>query len=108
MMSYSSLPVSFWGYAIMTAVDILNVVPSKSIPKTPMELWNGCKLSLRHYRIWGCSTHVLKKKTEKLEPKTEVSLFIGYPKGTRGEYSIVRKKRKYSCRRMLLFLKMTI
>ena len=38
MMSYSSLPVSFWGYAIKTTVDILNVVPSKSVPKTPMEL----------------------------------------------------------------------
>ena len=38
MISYSLLPVSFWGYAIKTAVDILNVVPSKSIPKTPLEL----------------------------------------------------------------------
>ena len=51
MISYSSLPVNFWGYAISTAVNILNVVPSKSISKTPLELWNGRKPSLRHYRI---------------------------------------------------------
>ena len=94
MMSYSSLPVSFWGYAIKTAVDILNVVPSKSIPKTPVELWNGRKPSLRHYRIWGCPAHVLKKKTGKLEPKTEVSLFIGYPKGTRGGIFYSPKEKK--------------
>ena len=38
MMSHSSLPLSFWGYALQTAVYILNVVPSKSIQHTPLEL----------------------------------------------------------------------
>ena len=94
MISYSSLPVSFWGYAIRTAVDILNVVPSKSAPKTPLELWNGRKPSLRHYRIWGCPAHVLKKKTGKLESRTEVSLFVGYPKGTRGGIFYSPKEKK--------------
>ena len=27
MISYSTLPLTFWGYALRTAVDILNVVP---------------------------------------------------------------------------------
>ena len=38
MMSYSTLPNSFWGYVLQTAADILNVVPSKAVQKTPMEL----------------------------------------------------------------------
>ena len=38
MFSYSSLPISFWGYARQTAVYILNLVPSKFVPKTPLEL----------------------------------------------------------------------
>ena len=84
MMSYSLLPLSFWGYALQTVVYILNVVPSKSIQHTPLELWSGRKPSLRHIRIWGCMAHVLKGKTGKLEPRTEVCLFVGYPKGTRG------------------------
>ena len=84
MLSYSTLPNSFWGYALQTAVYILNVVSSKSVPKTPLELWNGRKPSLRHIRIWGCPAHVLKGKTGKLEPRTEVCMFVGYPKGTRG------------------------
>ena len=67
-----------------TAVDILNVVPSKSVSETPLELWNGQKPSLRHYRIWGCLAHVLNKRENKLESRTEVCLFVGYPKGTRG------------------------
>ena len=37
MFSYSSLPITFWGYALQTAVCILNVVSSKSVPKTPLE-----------------------------------------------------------------------
>ncbi|RVW39978.1 Retrovirus-related Pol polyprotein from transposon TNT 1-94 [Vitis vinifera] len=41
MTSYSDLPISFWGHAIETAAYILNLVPSKSVPKTPTELWTG-------------------------------------------------------------------
>ncbi|XP_075499086.1 uncharacterized protein LOC142537461 [Primulina tabacum] len=84
MLSYSSLPNSFWGYALDTPVYILNIVPSKSISKTPLELCNGHKLSLRHIRIWGCPANVLRGKTGKLEPRSEVCIFVGYPKGTRG------------------------
>ncbi|RVW21514.1 Retrovirus-related Pol polyprotein from transposon TNT 1-94 [Vitis vinifera] len=62
MMSYSSLPTSFWGYALQTVVYILNIVPSKSIPK-----------------------HSPRGKTGKLEPRSEVCMFVGYPKGTRGD-----------------------
>ena len=86
MMSYSSLPISFWGYSLKTAVYILNVVPSKSIQKTPLELWNVHKPSSRHFRIWGCPPHVLKGKTGKLEPRIEVCMFVSYPKGTRGGF----------------------
>ena len=41
MLSYSTLPISFWGYALNTAMYLLNLVPSKSIPKTLVELWIG-------------------------------------------------------------------
>ena len=63
----------------------MNVVPSKVVQKTPMELWCGRKPSLRHYRVWGYPVHVLsRRKIRKLDSRTEVCLFIGYPKGTRG------------------------
>ena len=84
MMSYSSLPISFWGYSLQTAIYNLNVVPSKVIQNTPLELWNGHKPSLHYFRIWGSPAHVLKGKTGKLEPHTEVCMFVGHPKGTIG------------------------
>ena len=62
----------------------LNLVPSKSVPKTPVELWIRCKPSMRHLHIWGCLAHVLKGKSDKLQSKTEVVFFVGYPKGTVG------------------------
>ena len=38
MMSYASLSVSFWGYALETTQYLLNLVPSKVISTTPKEL----------------------------------------------------------------------
>ena len=86
MLSYSTLPISFWGYALQTAIYILNRVPSKSVPKTPHELWTGRKPSLQHLRIFGCPAHVLKGKTEKMESRSETCIFVGYPKETKGYY----------------------
>ena len=60
MMSYSTLPISFWGTAFNTAKHLLNLVPSKSVPKTPMELWSGRKPSMKYLHIWGCPAHMLK------------------------------------------------
>ena len=36
---------------------------------------------MRHLHIWGCPAHVLKGKSDKLQFKTEVVFFVGYPKG---------------------------
>ncbi|XP_075111333.1 uncharacterized protein LOC142181742 [Nicotiana tabacum] len=94
MLSYSDLPSSFWGYALETTNYILNLVPSKSVPSTPVELWTGRKPSLRHIRVWGCPAHVLKGKADKLESRTEVCIFIGYPKGTKGGLFYCPKEKK--------------
>ena len=66
MLSYSTLLISFWGYALNTAMYLLNLVPLKPVPKTPIELWIGRKPSMRHLHIWGCPAHVLKGKSDKL------------------------------------------
>ncbi|TYJ96910.1 gag/pol protein [Cucumis melo var. makuwa] len=86
MMSYAHLPNSFWGYAVQTAVYILNCVPSKSVSETPLKLWNGRKGSLHHFRIRGCPAHVLEINSKKLEPRSKLCLFVGYLKGSRGGY----------------------
>src|SRR3954469_12617036 len=84
MMSLTDLPLSFWGHALETAAFTLNRAPSKSVEKTPYELWFGNKPKLSFLKVWGCDVHVKKLQTDKLEPKAEKCVFIGYPKETIG------------------------
>jgi hypothetical protein len=51
MISHTSLPISFWEHALKSAVCILNLIPYKSIPKTPYEIWTGQKPSLNHLKL---------------------------------------------------------
>ena len=108
MMSYSTLPISFWGYALNTAMYLLNLGPSKTVPKTPVELWNRRKPSMRHLHIWGCPAHVLKGKSDKLQSKIEVVFFVGIQKELLEVYSIVIKIIKCLLAQMPNSWKMTI
>src|SRR3954469_24962794 len=84
MMSLTDLPLSFWGYALETAAFTLNRAPSKSVETTPYELWFGKKPKLPFLKVWGCEAYVKKLQPDKLEPKAEKCVFIGYPKETIG------------------------
>ena len=80
MMSLTDLPLSFWGYALETATFTLNRAPSKSVEAMPYELWFGKKPKLSFLKIWGCNAYVKKFHPDKLKPKSEKCVFIGYPK----------------------------
>ena len=80
MMSFSKLLISLWGYALETAARVLNVLPSKSVASTPYEIWKGKKPDFSYFRVWGCPAHVKKHDTNKLESRTELCKFVGYPK----------------------------
>ncbi|GJY16354.1 retrotransposon protein, putative, ty1-copia subclass [Tanacetum coccineum] len=62
MMSQTTLPKSFWDYALETVVRILNMVPTKKVEKAPYKVWHG------------------------QAPKRSIKciFFIGYPKETMG------------------------
>src|SRR3954471_3475599 len=84
MMSLIDLPLSFWGYALETAAFTLNRAPSKSIETAPYELLFGNKPKLSFLKVWGRDVYVKKLQPDKLEPKAEKCVFIGYPKETIG------------------------
>ena len=86
MMSPTDLPFTFWGYALETTVFTLNRVPSKAVEKTPYEMWTGKRPSLSFLKIWGCEAYVKHQVSNKLEPKFDKCLFVGYPKETKGYY----------------------
>ena len=86
VMCRSNLPEYLWGEAIKIANYILNRVPSKSILKTPFELWTSRKPSLTHFRVWGCPSKVrlYNPREKKLDHRTIRCSFIGYLDHSKG------------------------
>nr|GEZ59084.1 hypothetical protein [Tanacetum cinerariifolium] len=58
MMSRTTLPKSFWDYALETATHILNMVLTKKVEKTPYEIWHGQAPKLSYLKVWGCEALV--------------------------------------------------
>ncbi|KAL4291238.1 hypothetical protein GQ457_14G000800 [Hibiscus cannabinus] len=92
MMSHTDLPTTFWGYALETAAFTLNRVPSKSVQKTPHEMWTGRRPNMSFMKIWGCKAYVKHQMSTKLEPKSEKLLLLDIPKKLRDTISTTRTK----------------
>ncbi|KAK8701481.1 hypothetical protein V6N13_019868 [Hibiscus sabdariffa] len=103
-MSHSDLPISFWGHALETAAFRLNRVPSKSVQKTPHEMWTGTRPNMSFMKIWGCKAYVKHQMSTKLEPKSHKCTFLGYPKETKGYYFYNHKENKMFVVRTGVFL----
>nr|GFA29802.1 hypothetical protein [Tanacetum cinerariifolium] len=54
MFNLTTLLLSFWDYALESAVRILNMVPTKKVDKTPYEIWHGKAPNLSYLKGWGC------------------------------------------------------
>ncbi|KAI4320118.1 hypothetical protein MLD38_033629 [Melastoma candidum] len=104
MMSHASLPLSFWGYALETAAYMLNRVPTKSVDKTPYELWFGKKPNLSYLKIWGCDAYVKNENSDKLAARSTKCMFVGYPKKTKGYYFYLPSEHKVIVARYATFL----
>ncbi|KAJ9539160.1 hypothetical protein OSB04_031893 [Centaurea solstitialis] len=105
MMCHSTLPISFWGHALETAAHILNRAPTKSVEKTPYELWKGKKPNISFLRIWGCEVYVKRPTLEKLKPKSNKCFFVGYLRTTVGYYFYNPEENKVFVARNGKFLK---
>ncbi|KAK8661417.1 hypothetical protein V6N13_091022 [Hibiscus sabdariffa] len=92
MMSHTDLPTSFWGYALKATAFTLNRVPSKSVQKTPHEMWTGKRPNISFMKIWGCKAYVKHQISTKLEPKSEKCTFVDIPRKLRDTISTTRTK----------------
>ncbi|GJS51307.1 retrotransposon protein, putative, ty1-copia subclass [Tanacetum coccineum] len=86
MFNLTNLPLSFWDYALESAVRILNMVPTKKVDKTPYEIWHGKVPNLSYLKVWGCEAYVKRDSANKLQQRSVKRIFIGYPKETMGYY----------------------
>nr|GEX86614.1 retrotransposon protein, putative, Ty1-copia subclass [Tanacetum cinerariifolium] len=51
MINQTTLPKSFWDYALETVARILNMVPTKKVDKTPYEIWHGQAPKLSYLKV---------------------------------------------------------
>jgi hypothetical protein len=86
MMSQTNLLLSFWGYALETVTFRLNRVPTKSIERTPYEIWNGKCPRMSFLNVWGCEAYVKRLMSDRLTPKSDKCCFVGYLRETKGYY----------------------
>lgn len=86
MMTMSKLPRFLWGETLTIANYILNRVPSKAISSTPFEMWQGMVPNFSYFHVWGCKAEVkfYNSCERKLDPRTQLCYFIGYPKKSKG------------------------
>jgi hypothetical protein len=104
MMSNATLLKIFWGHALETAALTINRIPSKSIEKTPYELWFDKVPNMSYLKIWGCEEFVKRPTFDKLGPKADRCFFVGYPKEIKGYYFYYQSENKIIVARHGIFL----
>ncbi|PKI65872.1 hypothetical protein CRG98_013735 [Punica granatum] len=81
MLSQAKLSKSFWGEAMRSAVDLINLTPSVTLDgDVPQQVWTGKKISYKHLRVFGCraSVHIPRDERSKLDAKAKQCIFLGY------------------------------
>ena len=81
MLSHSKLPKSFWGEAMRTSIDLINISPSIPLKgDVPERVWTGKYVSYDHLRVFGCRAfvHIPKDERSKLNVKVKPCIFLGY------------------------------
>ncbi|KAK4403172.1 Retrovirus-related Pol polyprotein from transposon TNT 1-94 [Sesamum angolense] len=73
MMSFTELPVSFWGYALER---LLNIAPSKTVAQMPYQIWHGKPASYKYLRVWGSPAYVKRLVGDKLDSRSSLCRFI--------------------------------
>ena len=81
MLSHAKLPKSFWGEALMTAVDLINLSPSAPLNgDVPNKFLTGKDVSYNHLKVFGCRAfvHIPKDERSKLDSKSKKYILMGY------------------------------
>ncbi|KAF7823895.1 retrotransposon protein, putative, Ty1-copia subclass [Senna tora] len=104
MMSHTDLHTSFWGHSLETTAFILNRVPSKTVQKTPYEIWSWRCPGMYFMKIWGCEAYVKLQVSGKLATKSDKCYFVGYPTETKGYYFYIPFEDKVFAARTGIFL----
>lgn len=103
----SGVTKELWADAIVTASYIRNKCPSKAVGgESPEALWTGGEVKLDHLRVFGCKAWSVRnrlRKGDKLDPKAEECILVGYPDGVKGYKLWNRKEDRFLASRNVVF-----
>lgn len=83
----TSVPSVYWGEAVLTAVSLINTIPSSHISGfSPFEKLYGYAPDYSFFRVFGCTCFVLRPHVErsKLSSRSAICVFLGYGEGQKG------------------------
>ena len=83
----ANLPIKFWGECILTAVYLINYIPTPLLSgKSPYEMLFSRKPNYSHLRVFGCLcyTSVIPRSKDKFHERATACIFVGYPHGKKG------------------------
>ncbi|KAL0434592.1 UNVERIFIED_CONTAM: hypothetical protein Sradi_0167100 [Sesamum radiatum] len=78
--------------------------PDRGVPQTPYEIWHGKPASYKYLRVWGSPAYVKRLVGDKLDSRSSLCRFIGYPKETAGYYFYDPTEQKTFVSRNAVFL----
>jgi len=103
----ANLPIEFWGYCALTAGYLINRTPTKLLHgKTPFEMIYGRPPPLEHMQVLGCLCYVHNQKHggDKFAPRSNRSVFLGYPFAKKGWRVYDLQTGKVSVSRDVIFM----
>lgn len=83
----SNVPLEFWGDCVLTAVFLINRLPTPVLEnKSPFEKLTGKVSDYHSFKSFGCLCYcsTSPKGRNKFKPRTRACIFLGYPSGYMG------------------------
>ena len=83
----SHLPLQFWGDCVLSAVFLINRLPTPVLKdKSPYEVLTSKKVDYDGLKVFGCLAYcsTSSKSRNKFQPRSKPCVFIGYPAGYKG------------------------
>ena len=81
LMSHASMPKGYWSYAFVTAVYLINRMPTQNLEfQTPFEKLHGHSPNFQKLRIFGCLcfSWLRPYASHKLDDRSKPCVFLGY------------------------------